>query len=351
MKTSIIECVKVKKTFKTLVAVRDLSLSVLAGEILSILGPSGCGKTTVLRLMAGLETPVGGEIFINGTIASKPHWQISPDKRGIGMVMQDYALFPHMTVSQNIEFGLDNLEKTERIRRLKQVTKLVRLENLGERYPHELSGGQQQRVAIARSLAPRPFAMLLDEPFSNIDAGMRIEVRNEIRHILASENMSAVLVTHDRDEAFTMSDRVAIMVDGALEQIGQPESVYHEPLNRRVAELTGMCDFIKGIVQPNYSVKTELGSLQYNRNLKTFKVGTNVDLVIRPEDFTVDTSGPGQMMVAAREFRGDETLLSLSLPSGALIKSKQPSFSHIRIGERLDVIPTHSRPFPTFETT
>ena len=237
MTDAVLQCLGVTKTFGDFVAVRDVSFDVAPGEIVAILGSSGCGKTTVLSLIAGLEAPNSGQILIRGDVASTPQRQTPPDKRGIGMVVQEYALFPHMTVRQNVSFGLNSLSNAEKKDRVAEVMSLVRLENLEDRYPFELSGGQQQRIALARTMAPRPFAVLLDEPFSNIDAGMRSDVRRDVEAILRANNTAAVLVTHDRDEAFAIADRVAIMSEGELNQVDAPEAVYHLPASRQLNHL------------------------------------------------------------------------------------------------------------------
>lgn len=348
MTDPVIRCVGITKTFGDFVAVHDVSFNVSPGEIVSILGSSGCGKTTVLRLIAGLEAPDAGQILIRGEVASTPQRQTPPDKRGIGMVVQEYALFPHMTVRQNISFGLNNLSDEEQTSRVEEVMSLVRLENLEDRYPHELSGGQQQRIALARTMAPRPFAVLLDEPFSNIDAGMRSEVRREVETILRANNTAAVLVTHDRDEAFAIADRVAIMSSGALEQVDAPEAVYHLPVNRRVAQMTGTCDFMNGTARTDGTVETEAGVLAYDTNSADIKPGSKVELVIHPDDFGVEANDSGAMVVESREFRGDETVLLVALPSGATIKCRQESYCAITPGQRLDLVLHRPGPFAAF---
>lgn len=348
MNDPVLQCVGITKTFGNFVAVKDVSFDVSRGEIVSILGSSGCGKTTVLRLFAGLEAPDAGEILIRGKVASTVQHQTPPDKRGIGMVVQEYALFPHMTVLQNISFGLNNLSDAERTERVAEVMALVRLENLESRYPHELSGGQQQRIALARTMAPRPLAVLLDEPFSNIDAGMRSEVRRDVEAILRANNTAAVLVTHDRDEAFAIADRVAIMSAGELDQVDAPEAVYHLPVNRRVAQMTGSCDFIGGAVLRNGYVKTEAGVLPYDTHSSDIESGSKVDLVVRPDDFGIDANESGAMVVESREFRGDETVLLVKLPSGATIRCRQESYCAITPGQRLDLVRLSPGPFAAF---
>jgi iron(III) transport system ATP-binding protein len=264
------------------------------------------------------------------------------------MVVQEYALFPHMTVRQNVSFGLNNLSNADKKDRVAEVMSLVRLENLEDRYPFELSGGQQQRIALARTMAPRPFAVLLDEPFSNIDAGMRSDVRRDVEGILRANNTAAVLVTHDRDEAFAIADRVAIMSEGELNQVDAPEVVYHLPANRRVAQMTGTCDFINGVVLDGGLVETEAGILPYDTHSSGIIQGSGVEVVIHPDDFGIDASESGAMVVQAREFRGDETVLVVALPSGATIRCRQESYCAITPGQRLDLILQRPGPFAAF---
>ena len=225
----IVECTDVTKRFGSVLAVDGLGFVLGPGEILSILGPSGSGKTTMLRLIAGFESLDTGEISVQGKLVSAPTVHSPADRRSVGMVFQEYALFPHLTVAQNVSFGLQELRSRERRTRLTEVLELVRLAGLEDRFPHELSGGQQQRVALARTLAPRPVTVLLDEPFSNLDAGMRSEMRREVESILRENSIATVFVTHDREEAFAMADRIGVMKDGHLDQLDTPDVVYHSP--------------------------------------------------------------------------------------------------------------------------
>ena len=222
----VVRCSGVTKRYGAVAAVEGLSFALQPGEILSILGPSGSGKTTVLRLIAGFESPDRGEIQIQGRVVSGPAVHVPPNRRNVGMVFQEYALFPHLTVAQNVSFGLRRMSRQERGRRLAEVLALARLGGLEERYPHELSGGQQQRVALARTIAPRPVTVLLDEPFSNLDAGMRRRLRQEVTDILRAHTIATVFVTHDREEAFAMADRIGVMNDGHLEQLDTPDRIY-----------------------------------------------------------------------------------------------------------------------------
>ena len=254
------ECVRAAKSFGSSLAVDGVSFAVEQGEIVGFLGPSGSGKTTLLRLIAGFETVSAGEVRIAGRTVSGPSDHVPPERRNVGVVFQEYALFPHLTALENVEFGLGSLPRPERKRRGQSALELVRLDGMEQRYPHELSGGEQQRVALARTLAPRPVTILLDEPFSNLDAAMKSEMRREVGEILKESGTTAVFVTHDREEAFAMADRVAVLQRGRLEQIDSPSALYHSPATPFVARATGACDFLPGRTQGGRA-HTDIGSL------------------------------------------------------------------------------------------
>lgn len=235
------------KRYGDFAAVDHLSLDVHKGELVCLLGPSGCGKTTTLRIIAGFDLPTSGTIMISGQEVS----QLPPYQRDTGMVFQSYALFPHMTVADNIAFGLDNIGigKTERKQRIQEMLQWVELDHLASRYPRELSGGQQQRVALARALALRPAVLLLDEPFSNLDARLRVRLREELRKLIDQINITTLFVTHDQEEALMLSDRIVVLNAGKVEQIGTPEEIYETPATRFVAEFIGWCTLLEGEVQ------------------------------------------------------------------------------------------------------
>ena len=347
MTTPAVECREVSKRYGEVWAVRDLSLSVDSGEILSVLGPSGSGKTTMLRVIAGFESVNSGEVHIQGALASSPSVHQPPERRQVGMVFQEYALFPHLTVSQNIEFGLRKLALSERRERLSEVLDLTRLNGLGERYPHELSGGQQQRVALARTLAPHPVVVLLDEPFSNLDATLRLEVRREVEGILRESHMTAIFVTHDREEAFAIADRVAVVRDGHVDQIDSPDALYNAPSTPFVASMSGAGDFISAEVRGHVAI-TEIGRIPCTAAAETSEDSPKAMLLVRPDDLDVNPSAEGAGEVTAREFRGDGIILTVKLPSGTAVRCRQHHSSELAPGARVDLTPSRRGPFLAF---
>lgn len=349
MTAPVVECVDVSKSFGGMTAADRVSFTLEPGEILSILGTSGCGKTSVLRLIAGFEAPDEGEIRIEGRVVSADHTLVPPEKRGVGMVFQEYALFPHMTVLQNIAFGLANISEQERHNRLSELLELVRLTGLERRYPHELSGGQQQRVALARTLAPKPVTLLLDEPFSNVDATMRADLRHEVNTILRESHITTMFVTHEREEAFAMADRVAVMSNGKFDQIDTPDTLYHAPATKSVASMVGTCDFLEGVVSGG-RIQTELGSLGWEPNGHDYADGTPVDVLVRLDDFQIAPDPKGTSIVTSREFRGDEIILVVRTPSGAELRCRRHHYSTLPPGTSITLFPTKASPFVAFPT-
>lgn len=320
--------------------VDDLSLSLEEGKIGCLLGPSGCGKTTVLRCIAGFERVERGEIFVNGALVSSRDVHVPAEKRRIGTVFQDYALFPHMNTADNIVFGLRGLSARERDARLAELLITVGLEGLQEKFPHELSGGQQQRVALARALAPRPQLLLLDEPFSNLDVDLRERLSLEVRDILKASGMTAILVTHDQHEAFAMADDVGVMHNGHIQQWNTPYDLYHLPVNRFVADFVGQGVFLRGEVMSDRQIRIELGTV--NGILPREFVGDRhrgevVNVLLRPDDIVHDDASKLQAEVVAKAFRGAEFLYTLRLPSGAKILSLVPSHHNHAIGEKIGI--------------
>ncbi|MBI2882139.1 MAG: ABC transporter ATP-binding protein [Candidatus Tectomicrobia bacterium] len=317
-------------------AVEDFHLDLREGEILTLLGPSGCGKTSILRLIAGFETPERGRIFIAGKrVAGDSAWS-PPERRGVGMVFQDLALFPQLTVEKNVGFGLRRWAAEQRRARVSEVLKMVNLLELRDRYPHELSGGQQQRVALARALAPSPLVILFDEPFSSLDADMRRHVRWEVREILRRSKQTAIFVTHDQEEAFDLSDRIAVMNVGRIEQLDSPENIYHDPQTRFVARFLGQTDLIPGVIRQN-RVETELGRFFYVPGDIPYEEGLPVEVVLRPADVDIIPSPEGEATVIARHFRGSDNLYTISLPSGGSVRSQTPWDFILALGTRVAI--------------
>jgi iron(III) transport system ATP-binding protein len=348
----IIELTKVSKTYPggRMAAVEDISLQVEKGEVLALLGPSGSGKTTVLRLIAGFEVPDRGSILLQGREASRPGYCRPPEERGVGMVFQDYGLFPHLTVGKNVAFGLFRHGAKERRRKVNEILGLVGLSGFENRYPHELSGGQQQRVALARALAPSPIVVLLDEPFSNLDPEMRSRMRSEVHQILKRVGMTAVLVTHDHEEAFAMADKIGVLNSGKVEQLDIPESIYHTPSTPFVADFVGQADFLPGVVGSDRVIHTEIGNFP---NEKDFPIGRTVAVMIRPDDIRLVRNAKGIARVASRQFRGSENLYTLALPSGQILHSSEHSVSFFPEDTRVELMltATHTVLFDRTEVT
>jgi iron(III) transport system ATP-binding protein len=314
-------------------AIRDISFSAREGEILCLLGPSGCGKTTILRAIAGFEPVRSGEIFLSGRLVSSSSEMIPTEERRVGMVFQEYALFPHLRVADNIAFGLHHLSRAERTRQVQEMLRLTGLEGLERRYPHELSGGQQQRVALSRALVQNPVVLLLDEPFSNLDPDMASRMRQELHALLRRMKTTTILVTHDHDEAFAMADRIAVLNHGVLEQMDSPELLYHVPSTPFVADFVGQADFIPGTVSHGM-VHTELGEFPDTLECKD---GTAVVVMIRPDDIHVVPKEGARSRVLSRQFHGSENLYTVSLPSGQIVHSSESSTSVYQEGAAVEL--------------
>ncbi len=323
--------------------VRQLSLSLETGRIGCLLGPSGCGKTTVLRCIAGFERLAAGEIRLDGTLVSTPAQTLPPERRRIGMVFQDYALFPHLSVADNIAFGLRGIDATARQARVEELLVLVGLGDQGHKFPHEMSGGQQQRVALARALAPRPSLLLLDEPFSNLDVELRERLSYEVRDIIKATNTTAILVTHDQHEAFAVADEIGIMHEGRIQQWDTPYNLYHRPANRFVADFIGQGVFLRGKVLNDHQVQIELGVLDSSVPLVCCADcagcvhGSPIDVLLRPDDIVHDDASTLRAEVAHKAFRGADILYTLRLAGGAKVLSLVPSHHNHAIGERIGI--------------
>jgi len=325
-------------------AIRDISFSAREGEILCLLGPSGCGKTTILRAIAGFEPVRSGHIYLSGRVVSSPSNTVPTEERRVGMVFQEYALFPHLRVTDNIAFGLNHVPRAERTRRVEEMLRLTGLEGFERRYPHELSGGQQQRVALSRALVQNPVLLLLDEPFSNLDPDMAGRMRQEVHALLRRMKTTTILVTHDHDEAFAMADRIAVLNQGILEQMDSPELIYHLPATRFVADFVGQADFITGQIR-NGMVQSELGEFPNTLNSAE---GSAVVVMIRPDDIHLIPNKSAEPRVIARQFRGSENLYTIRLPSGQIVHSSENSTSVYQEGTAVElrVSATHTVLFP-----
>lgn len=316
--------------------VDELSLHVNQGSVVCLLGPSGCGKTTVLRAIAGFEPVYKGEIHIAGRLSSTPRFLEPPDKRRLGMVFQDYALFPHMSVYDNVRFGIRKQPSAKQQQQVTRMLALVGMNDLQSRYPHELSGGQQQRIALARALAAQPDAILLDEPFSNLDVDLRERLSSEVRDILKSEGITGILVTHHQDEAFALGDQVGVMRDGKILQWDTPFNLYHEPVNPFVAGFIGQGVFINGTMQTPDSIASECGVLQGDRAYQ-WPPGSPVQLLVRPDDVVPDSESSLQARVVRKAFKGAEMLYTLELASGAVLLALFPSHLDFAIDEKIGI--------------
>lgn len=319
----------VSKSYGPVKAVRDLSLELEPGRILALLGPSGCGKTTTLRLLAGFEQPESGKIEIGGRTVAGGNTFVPAEKRKVGMVFQDYALFPHLTVEQNVAYGLPRNKR--RNGRVEEVLRITHLDGLGDRMPHELSGGQQQRVALARALAPEPAVVLLDEPFSNLDATLRVRVRTEMREILKQARATAIFVTHDQEEALSLADEVAVVLDGSIMQTAAPEDLYLHPANREVAKFVGKANFIPGTAEGG-RIQCVLGDIP----AEGIEDG-EVEVMLRPESLLLRALPDGNATIVGREFYGHDQQIELRLDSGETLYSRLVGRQEFAAGERVSI--------------
>ncbi|MBE9198937.1 MULTISPECIES: ABC transporter ATP-binding protein [unclassified Nodularia (in: cyanobacteria)] len=334
MQQAIVQLENVTKQFSQNVApaVDNVSLTLQQGDILGLLGPSGCGKTTLLRMIAGFENLQSGKIEIGGKIVCEGSVSVPAEQRDIGIVFQDYALFPHLNVAENVAFGLRHSNKQQIQKRIAEVIELVNLQGLEKRYPYELSGGQQQRVALARALARQPQLMLLDEPLSNLDIQVRLRLREEIRDILKAAGTSAIFVTHDQEEALAISDIVGVMRQGHLEQIGTPEEIYTHPASRFVAEFVTQANFLPARRQGNIW-ETEVGNFELPVNY-TNDTG---EIMIRQEGLKLEAATDSPVFIHSRRFLGREYLYCLKTASGKEIHARTIADIPLPIGARVQV--------------
>lgn len=343
------------------VVLDNVSLTLQHGELLGLLGPSGCGKTTLLRIVAGFESISQGMVEIAGKVVCTNSTCMAAEKRNTGMVFQDYALFPHLTVAENIAFGLKKVKhhgifssknsSNQQVQRVAEVLELVGLKGLEKRYPHQLSGGQQQRISLARALAPQPTLILLDEPLSNLDVQVRHRLRAEIRSILKAAGTSAIFVTHDREEALAISDKIAVMCQGKVEQVGTPEEVYLNPASHFVAEFVTQANFFpakrKGRVW-----QTEIGEIAVSKkdfvnSKEAGEISDEGDLMLRPEDITLTPDLTSTMMVVEKQFLGREYFYCVETASGKRIYVRTNLYNAIAVGTKVNLSPISApRIFP-----
>lgn len=317
-------------------AVKGLDLELSQGEIGCLLGSSGCGKSSVLRAICGFEPVKAGEIVLRNKLASSANLHIPTNQRRVGMVFQDFALFPHLTALENIAFGIHDLPPAKRDALANDWLNRVSLADKASAYPHELSGGQQQRVALARAMAPEPDLILLDEPFSSLDVDLRERLASEMRDILKVNKITALLVTHDQQEAFAIADKIGVMKDGKVMQWNAPYELYHQPSTRYVADFIGRGVFIQGIVKPNNKVEIELGELDLDGTHGN-QIGDVVDVLLREDDVQHDDDSPVLAEVVSKTFRGADFLYTLRLASGIEVFALVPSHHNHAIKEKIGV--------------
>ncbi|HZG50091.1 MAG TPA: ABC transporter ATP-binding protein [Thermoleophilaceae bacterium] len=330
----------ISKSFGRVEAVREVTLEIARGELVAVLGPSGCGKTTLLRLIAGFEAPDTGCVVVGDEMVAGPGRLVPPEKRRIGMVFQDYALFPHLSVEANVAFGLATRDRAEREALTRRTLELVGLQHKAGSHPSELSGGERQRVALARALAPEPDLVLLDEPFSSLDATLRAGLRREVELILRDAEATALLVTHDQEEALSLADRLAVMREGRIVQVGEPVEVYGRPATRWAAQFVGEVNVLAGVASGG-GVETELGVF----DLRVPASGA-VHVAVRPEQLELSARRDGNAEVVAREFRGHDVLYRLRHEGGRTVLVQLPSLELHEVGARVFV-----RPAPAVVTT
>ncbi|NNE72566.1 MAG: ABC transporter ATP-binding protein [Acidimicrobiales bacterium] len=305
---------------------RSVDLDVRAGGIVALLGPSGCGKTTMLRAIAGLEHLDAGQIEVGGTLVSGPSRHVAPERRNVGMVFQDWALFPHLSVARNVAYGLGRGADEARVA---EVLDLVGLSGFGDRSPQNLSGGQQQRVALARALAPSPTALLLDEPFSNLDTALRVEIRTEVHRLLSSLDVTTIFVTHDQDEAFILGDEVAVMANGRIVQQGSPQALYARPASPWIAAFVGEANLVVGTAAGTVAT-TPVGAIQLSEACHG-----DCEVLLRPEELELAAEGPG--VVGLVEYYGHDTTYEVELPDTTVVRVRMTSTPKFATGDRVQV--------------
>ena len=314
----------------------DVSFTLKSGDIGCLLGPSGCGKTTLLRTIGGFQAPSRGSLQIAGTTVATAENQATPEERRVGMVFQDLALFPHMTVRKNVAFGIEGQSRQAVDERVTELLELVGMLRYANSYPHQLSGGQQQRVALIRAMAPRPPVLLLDEPFSSQDTERRVQLAHEVREILKRDGITAVLVTHDQFEAFAIADHIGVVANGKLRQWDDAYSLYHTPADRFVADFIGEGVFLCGNTLEDNVIQTELGTI-HGELSDDVPSGTLIELLVRPDDIIHDDHSPNKATVIARDFRGADHLYTLKMPGNTRLLCLAPSHHNHTVGEQFGI--------------
>jgi len=344
----LLELEGVSRRFETETALEELTLDVRDGEILTLLGPSGCGKTTTLRLLAGLDEPDAGRISLGDETVAGPDTFVAPEHRDVGLVFQSFALFPHLSVRENIAYGIQDRSSAEIDERVAELLELVDLERHANDSPDTLSGGQRQRVALARSLAPYPTVLLLDEPFSNLDVSLRREMREDVRRILKAAGVTAISVTHDQEEALSISDRVAVLHDGELEQVGRPETVFQQPTSRFVAEFLGEAGFVSGTLE-NERIETDIGILDAGmiQGLGPEYNGARIDVLVRPDDLRATPAEEGMTangQIVHRQYNGPSFVYRVELDSGDVVQCGHNHVEHLELDQavRVGLVADHS---------
>ena len=316
--------------------VKDASLSIATGKIGCLLGPSGSGKSTLLRCIAGFHRAASGQVYLEDKLIESRNERVAVEVRRIGLMFQDYALFPHLTVAENIGFGIRSMARRDYRARLKRMLILTKLGAYSDQYPNELSGGQQQRVALARALAPLPKLLLLDEPFSNIDSQLKLQMVQEIRELLVDMNITTLMVSHDQSESMAMSDSLGLMLEGKILQWSNTYDFYHRPVSRQVAAFIGMGTMLRGVVTEQQTIQTTLGELSPPANT-TLLPNKAVDVLIRPDDIIHDDDSNFQATIEKKEFRGAQFLYLLHLKNGDRVQCFAPSHHNHHIGEKIGI--------------
>ena len=318
------------------IAVRDVSFVVERGQTVCLVGPSGCGKTTILKTIAGFHDPLMGDVIINGELVTGRGAYVPTQERKVGMVFQDYGLFPHLTVMDNVRAGLWRKSKKEQNKIASDYLEIMGITTLVNRYPHQLSGGQQQRVALARALAPRPSILLMDEPFSSLDLDLRLHMGQEISELLKMHDITCVMVTHDQQDAFVMGEKIGVIANGRLLQWDTPFNVYHQPATRTVATFIGEGGFLNGKVNGNGKIETDYVELNIGTD-SVLRAGDDVDVLIRPEDVILDDKSLVSAKIVKRTYKGAEIIYTLSLNSTTELLASLSSHSYFSVGEEIRI--------------